>query len=177
MPSLSLGRPLYRAGQFFAALRPRVDAAARAEAAAALDEKLFALFDSMSPRDQRHCLDVYLALREDGCRDRDVLTAALLHDAGKGRLAGARIRLWHRVAYVVLATALPRRLETLATGDGAFDRVRAGLAVLHHHSERGAELAAAMGAPTAAVDLIRRHESRETGDDRLRLLQAADDGC
>ena len=169
MPSLSLSRPLYRAGQFFASLRPRVDAAERAEAAAVLGEKLFALFDSMTPRDQRHCLDVYLALREGGCRDRDVLLAALLHDAGKGRLAGARTRLWHRVAYVLLAAAQPGRLETLSAGGG--------LAVLHDHSQRGAELAVSMGASATVVELIRRHESRETGDDRLRLLQAADDAC
>src|SRR3990172_2077118 len=132
MPSLS--QPRYRARQFLGALRPCVRTVEREEAAAVLGEGLLRLFDSMSRRDQRHCLDVYRALRASGCGDREVLTAALLHAAGKGRLAGAEVRLWHRVAYVVLAAASPQLLERLA-GKG-------GLGTLHRHSERGAGLAA-----------------------------------
>ena len=158
----------YRVRQFFAALRPRVDGAERKEAAAVLGEGLLPLFDSMALRDQRHCLDVYLTLRSRDCGDRDVLTAALLHDVGKGHLAGRQVRLWHRVAYVVLTAAAPRLLARLAGG---------GLGTLHHHPERGAELAAAAGASQAVVELIRCHEARDAPDQRLRWLQAADDAC
>lgn len=163
MPSLS--RSLYRARQFFAALRPRLDGAEREEAAAVLGEGLLPLFESMARRDQRHCLDVYHALGKRGCRDREVLTAALLHDVGKGRLAGPQVRLWHRVAYVVLAAAAPL-LTRLAGG---------GLGTLHRHSQRGAELAAAAGASRTVVELIRRHEAADAAGDELRWLQAADD--
>ncbi len=167
MPSPSA--VLYRARQFFVALRPRVGQAEREEAAAVLGEALFRLFDSMSLPDQRHCLDVYRALCVGGCRDSDLLRAALLHDAGKGRLAGVELRLWHRVAYVVLAAVAPRLLERLAR-DG-------GLAVLHHHPERGALLAEALAAPETVVQLIRHHEGSHWPDVRLRWLQAADDCC
>ena len=167
MPSLS--RALYRARQLFAALHPRVEAAERVEATAILGDRLLALFDSMSLRDQRHCLDVYHTLCVRGCHDRAVLKAALLHDAGKGRLAGVQVRLWHRVGYVALAAAAPSPLERLAQ--------RGGLGVLRHHPERGALLAAAWGAPDAVVDLIRRHEGRQAPDERLRWLQLSDDSC
>lgn len=158
-------RPLYRTRQVLGALRPRISADERAEAAALLGERLLALFDSMAPRDQRHCLDVYLALRRQGCQDGDVLVAALLHDAGKG----ARVRLWQRVAYVLLEAASPRLLERV--GDGW------GLAALHRHAERGAELAAGAGAPPQVVELIRRHEERDAADEQLTVLRAADDSC
>ena len=139
--------------------------AERDEARALLGERLFALFDSMERRDQRHCLDVYRRLSESGCGDADLLAAALLHDAGKGRLVGSRVRLWHRAAYVLLEAASPGRLE-LAGG---------GLGVLHRHAEVGAELAAATGASPGVVDFIREHERRDGRDERLQQLRAADD--
>ena len=164
MPSPS--RALYRARQFFTALIQRVGEAEREEAAAILGEWLLPLFDSMSCRDQRHCLEVYRALCRGGCRDMEVLTAALLHDAGKGRLAGKQVRLWHRVCYVLLAAMAPGLLRRLAQGGG--------FGLLHRHPQRGAELAAALGATDVAVELIRRHEEEATGE-WLGLLQAADD--
>ncbi len=166
---LSASRPLYRARQFLGALRPQLVEAELDEAAAVLGPQLRLLFESMSPRDQRHCLDVYRVLRSHGCEDPEVLAAALLHDCGKGRMGGRRVRLWHRVAYVLLAAGAPGLLERAAS--------RGGLAVLHQHAERGAELAAALGAPAGVVELIREHEDRSHGDDRLRLLRAADDEC
>jgi len=163
-------RPLYRLRQFFGALKPRIEKAERFEAAELLGERLRPLFESMSERDQRHSVDVYRTLKEQGRRDPDLLTAALLHDAGKGRLAGVRVRLWHRVSYVLLETSAPWALGTLVNGRG-------GLAALHRHAERGALVAEALGAPATVVELIRRHEERDSPDERLRLLRAADDAC
>jgi hypothetical protein len=163
-------RPLYRTRQFFGSIRPRIDSDERAEAAELLGERLWPLFASMTERDQRHSLDVLRVLKERGCRDQDLLMAALLHDAGKGRLAGVRIRLWHRVAYVLIASMAPWSLRRLENGRG-------GLAALHQHAERGAVVAEALGAPPAVVDLVRRHEKRDSPDERLRLLRAADDAC
>ena len=163
-------RPLYRTRQFFGAISPRVENSERAVAANLLGERLLPLFESMSERDQRHSLDVLRILKQQGSRDDALLMAALLHDTGKGRLAGARVRLWHRVAYVLLSSAAPAALKRLANDRG-------GLAALHHHAERGAVVAETLGAPTAVVELIRLHEERDSCDHRLRLLRAADDAC
>ncbi len=164
-----LSRPGYRARQFFGALGARLGEDERRDAASLLGAGLMSLFESMSRRDQRHCFDVYRAVLARGCDDRDVLAAALLHDAGKGRLSGARVRLWHRVAYVVLTAGAPFMLRRLNGGRG-------GLAALHNHAARGAMLAEAMGATPAIADLIRRHED-EPRDARQAALRAADDSA
>jgi len=163
-------RPLYRTRQFFGAISPRIENSERAEAADLLGDRLWLLFESMSERDQRHSLDVLRLLKQRDSHDDELLMAALLHDAGKGRLAGVRVRLWHRVAYVLLSAAAPAALNRLANSRG-------GLGALHHHAERGAVVAEALGATAAVVELIRRHEERDPPDERLRLLRAADDAC
>jgi hypothetical protein len=163
-------RPLYRTRQFFGYFRPRVENDERAEAKHLLGERLWSLVESMSERDQRHSLDTFRLLREQGHEDPDLLSAALLHDVGKGRLAAARVRLWHRVAYVLLATVAPPLLRRLSDGRG-------GLADLHHHADRGAVVAEALGIGPIAVELIRRHHDDVPADERLDLLRAADDAC
>jgi hypothetical protein len=143
-----VSRPLYRTRQFFGALRPRLRREEIEEASAVLGPHLTQLFLTMSPRDQRHCVDVYRKLVAAGYDGHDLLTAALIHDAGKGFLAGPPVRLWHRVAYVLLSTAAPRLLRRLAGRVG-------GLAVLHHHEQTGAGLAAEYGASHTVVSLLR----------------------
>ena len=163
-------RPIYRTRQLIGALKPRVDSIERAEAEQLLGPKLSSLFESMSTRDQRHSLDVHRKLKHQGHTDRDLLIASLLHDSGKAALAGVKVRLWHRVAYVLLEAGAPWGLRRLATG-------RSGLAALSQHAERGALVAEALGAPVAVVELIRRHEDDGTVDERQRLLRLADDSC
>ncbi len=166
-----LSRGLYRSRQFAGALRARLDEAERDDARGVLGTGLMPLFESMGPRDQRHCFDVYRTLVAQGCGDADLLAAALLHDAGKGRMAGDDVRLWHRVAYVILSAGTPWLLRRLADGG------RGGLASLRRHPERGAVLAETLGAAADVVEMIRRHEERGEGDERLRLLRCADDSC
>lgn len=169
MATSLLRRPAHRIRQFFASLSPRLDGDQKAEVRRQLGERLLTLFESMSLRDQQHCYGVYHRLREQGCRDADLLTAALLHDAGKGRMAGDAVRLWHRVAYVVLSTASPPVLRWLTrTGRG-------GLATLRHHPEAGARLAESLGAAPRVVETILRHEDPVPADDPLNLLQSADE--
>ena len=161
-------RPLYRTRQFIGALKPQIRETELREARCLLGPRLTPLFDSMALRDRRHCLDVYAKLRGSGCDDEDTLTAALLHDSGKGRLSGVGIRLWHRVAYVLLDAAAPSLLNRLARG-------RDGMSVLRDHAELGAEFAASMGASPRVVKLIRDHEDRSQDGQRHVQLRTADD--
>ncbi|MCH8026155.1 MAG: HD domain-containing protein [Chloroflexi bacterium] len=159
-------RALYRSRQFFGAVRPRIDAELLTEAFRLLSEPERRLFETMTTRDQQHCLAVYARLR--GQANDDLLTAALLHDAGKGRIA-----LWHRVAYVLLEAASPALLRRLAKpGDGpgwrqALDRCR-------RHSELGAQLAEEAGSSGIAVALI-REDSGHAPTELVAALKAADE--
>jgi hypothetical protein len=157
-------RALYRSRQFFGSIRPRVDAALRDEAFALLGAGERRLFESMTPRDQQHCLAVYRLLREQGHDDRDLLAAALLHDAGKGCVA-----LWHRVAYVLLPRWLLQRIAI----EGETPGWRQALYRCLNHAELGARLAQEAGASDATIALI--GERLPATDERLRALHAADD--
>ena len=158
-------RPLYRSRQFFAALRPRVDASLRDEAFVLLAEPQRRLFASMMTRDQQHCLDVYRRLRAAGHDEADLLIAALLHDCGKGPVA-----LWHRVVFVLLQGAAPALLRRIALeSDGAGWR-----ATMHrclHHEALGAQLARAAGCSARTAALIRG----EAEDRALVALHNADE--
>jgi hypothetical protein len=161
----SIARARYRSRQFFSSLRPRVDAELREEALGLLREPERALFASMTARDQQHCLDVYRRLRDERHDDRDLLAAALLHDAGKGRVA-----LWHRVAFVLLDAGAPGVLDRIAArGDGA--GYREALYRCRHHGELGARLAEAAGCTEAVVALIRG----DTKNELTAALSRADD--
>jgi len=164
-----LSGPWYRAGQLARAVRPRISESERAAAGGLLGPRLAALFLSMSPADQRHCLDVYERLQAEGCRDNALLMAALLHDAGKAPDGRARVRLWHRVAFVLLHPLPPA--QRLAA------RFSAGLSLLERHADRGARLAESQGAPAEVVRLILAMDDRADTDDRVRLLRAVDDAC
>jgi len=163
-------RPVYRTRQLIGALSPKIDVCERSEAAELLGRGLSPLFESMSTRDQRHGLDVYRTLKDQGHTDPDLLIASLLHDSGKAALAGVKVRLWHRIAFVLLEAGAPWALRRLARG-------RSGLAALNQHAERGAVVAEALGAPVAVVELIRRHEDVGSLDKRQQLLRIADDSC
>lgn len=159
---------MYRTRQFVAALRPKVSDQECAEARAVLGPRLMRLFDSMSPRDRRHCFDVYRDLATAGVDDTDLLSAALLHDSGKGAMSGTPVRLWHRVAYVLLAAGWPALLKRLSSGRG-------GLSVLRRHAEIGGLLAQSMGASERLTRIIEEHESRHHSEAGQRMLRAADD--
>jgi hypothetical protein len=161
-------RPMYRTRQFLGALRPSVQTQEMAEVRAVLGPQLMTLFESMPRRDQRHCIDVFRAVRSSGCDEPDVLVAALLHDAGKGRFSGAKVRLWHRVAWVLLGAG-PSTLRR-----GTSNR-SPGLAALRDHVERGVVLAEAFGAPPEVLRLIREMEDAAPADGRAAMLRAADE--
>ena len=105
-----LPRSVYRSRQFFRSVGASINDEDRAEVARLLTEDQQRLFFSMTPRDQQHCLDVLHALPPEASNDHDLLAAALLHDVGKGR-----VRLWHRVVYVLVRAVSPRLLQRLAS--------------------------------------------------------------
>lgn len=167
----SLARALYRSRQFFRSVGASISDEERAEVAGRLSAEQQRLFYGMTARDQRHSLDVLHALQRDQHEDAELLTAALLHDVGKGP-----IRLWHRVAYVLVRALSPRLLDRLASDDGA--GWRQALASCSDHSRRGAALVEATGAPEGVVQLVRLHEEPDAhADPRVALLRAADESC
>lgn len=106
------------------------------------------LFDEMPAADRRHGLDVAQRLRRDGQSDPDLLVAALLHDCAKG----PRMRLWHRVAGVLLEAAAPLLLVRLASPrPGSW---RHGLFLYLHHAGLSADAALAAGCSERAVAFI-----------------------
>ncbi len=155
----------YRARQFVRAMMPRITEEERAAAVPYLPGGLRGLFDSLPAAERRHGLDVFAALRHAGHTDPDLLTAGLLHDAGKGQ-----VRVWHRVAFVALPAALLRRLASPAGARWrqAFDRML-------RHPELGARLVEQAGGSARTVGFIARQEEPPAGDATLAALRAADE--
>lgn len=126
------------------------------------------LWDGMPVADRRHGIDVAHRLLEAGHDDADLLAAALLHDAAKGH----RMRLWHRVAGVLLEAFAPGLLRRLAVPDPTSWRHPFFLYV--HHAELSAGLAVDAGCSERAAAFIRGAPAE--ADVRLwRALEAADD--
>jgi len=127
------------------------------------------VFAGMPVADRRHAIDVADRLRTTGHDSPDLLAAALLHDAAKGR----RMRLWHRVAGVLLERLAPGLLRWLAAADPASWRHPFWLYL--HHGPMSAELAARAGCTPATARLIRGVAGGEHEARLLRALTAADD--
>jgi hypothetical protein len=126
------------------------------------------LFATMPVADRRHALDVSGRLLASGHDDPDVLCAALLHDAAKGR----RMRLWHRVAGVLLQAVAPGLLQRLASADPRSWRHAFHLYL--HHADLSAQMAVSAGCGPRTAAFIRG--SAAGADARLqRALTEADD--
>lgn len=135
------------------------------------------LFKTMSTADQRHSLRVCQGLQARGCREEDMLAAALLHDVGK---AEGRVPFWTRPAIVLGKRLAPGILKRLVVYPGIGTYVpgtpciapgthekgmlphiptgwRRSLSNAWYHAEVGAELAANAGLAEQAVLYIRTH--------------------
>lgn len=132
------------------------------------------LFQAMPAYDRRHGLLVLHTLRQQGHTDPDLLAAALLHDVGKTAGEAGRLRLWHRVAVVLMRAAIPALLERLGRERSA--GWRQAFYVQQHHPALSAELARQAGCSARTVALIRAHEDppAETDDPLLAALRAVD---
>ena len=136
-------------------------AAEKAEVDARLSPAALALFETMSPADQRHALRVCQGLRARGCTDDLLLIAALLHDVGK---AGGRVPFWTRPVIVLGKRLAPCLLAKLVVPPRDFALVRRrlpcwrrSLSYAWYHADVGADLAAAAGLPEQVVLYIRTH--------------------
>jgi hypothetical protein len=159
---------VHRVSQFVAHVRARVDGDEVALAHRMLAGPAARLFDAMPVADRRHGLDVSARLLAAGHDDPDLLAAALLHDAAKGR----RMRLWHRVGGVLLEAFAPGVLRRLGSPDPASWRHPFHLYL--HHADLSADLVLAAGGSQRTAAFIR---GTAAGDDaRLqRALIEADD--
>ena len=159
---------MHRVSQFVSHILARVEPEETAFARRILAESTVWLFDAMPVADRRHALDVAERLLARGHDDRDLLTAALLHDAAKGH----RMRLWHRVAGVLLGALAPGLLRRLADPDP--ESWRHPFHLFLHHAAISADLAERGGAPSRAVAFIRGTPG--SADAHLsRALTEADD--
>lgn len=160
---------MHRVLQFIGHLMARVDPGEIEVARRLLPDSAWPLFTEMPTADRRHALDVVASLAAAGERDPDLLAAALLHDAAKGH----RMRLWHRVAGVLLQTLIPRALARLASPDEGSWRYPFHLYL--HHAALSADAALAAGCSPRAAAFIRG--SAEPADTALAAaLHRADEG-
>ena len=144
----------------------RVSERERAGLAAWLDQPQLTLFESMHRADQRHGLDVAMALRADGRDDPELLHAALFHDCSKG----PQTRLPHRVAWSLGERYGEGVLSVFAPLPGfgaAFERLR-------HHAHESARLALEAGASERTAELI-RHQAEPVDAVAGLALKVADE--
>ncbi len=140
---------MHRVEQFFGHVRASVTPVETATARGLLPDSAWPLFAVMPVADRRHALDVVGRLIAAGHDDPDLLVAALLHDAAKGH----RMRLWHRVAGVLLEAKAPSQLERLASPDPRSWRYPFHLYL--HHADLSADAAGAAGCSARSVAFIR----------------------
>jgi hypothetical protein len=166
---------VYRVRQFTLALGAHANRQRTEDLAQYLDRRQLDLFDSMSSMDQHHCSAVFRTLQAAGHSDPSLLSAALLHDAGKTL---GPVRIWHRVLAVLAKALVPRMWESMEGKPGTLSYP---LHVHRHHATLGSELAAQAGCGKDTVWLIANHEDPEPqnrAEDRmgglLAALQAAD---
>ena len=159
---------MHRVGQFVSHLTARVTPDDEAAAHRVLPATAWPLFDGMPVADRRHGLDVAQRLLAQGIDDRELLAAALLHDAAKGH----RLRLWHRVGGVLMARLAPGSLARLASPDPG-SRGNAWWVFLHH-AQLSADAARSAGLSERVAAFIAG--SAPAGDERLAMaLHAADE--
>jgi len=166
--TLFASRALYRSRQVLHALRPRVDEDGLQYVRGFLPEPLSRLFFAMERRDQRHALEVTGRLRAMAVQDRDLLTAALLHDCGKGA-----VPVWLRIAYVLAPTLVPA-LVRRAGVQGAMAGWRGAAQRLANHVTLGERLASDAGASEVTLRLIAGRPA-QAEERLLALLMQADD--
>ena len=118
-----------------------------------LNDAQMALFLRLQPSEQAHALRVLQTLQKKGERHPDLLTAALLHDAGKSQMP---LRVWERVLIVLGKRLMPQKAHTW--GDAKPVGWKRAFVVARQHPTWGATLAAQAGTTELAIRLIQNHQ-------------------
>jgi len=181
--------PFYRLGQFFQALTARQLAPSELEEIdSILTPTQQTLFRRMCTNDQRHSLQVLQTLIKMGEMNRDLLTAALLHDVGKSPYP---LRLWERPVVVLIRRFRPATAVRWGDPMGKEPRGwKRPFIIYEQHPDWGAEMANAAGCSPLTTWLIRWHQgwserggkqefsnfsdTNSSAPDLLRALQRAD---
>ncbi len=162
----------YRVWQFGRLLTGRVSAEALAEVRGWLTPPLFELFCHMAPAEQYHAYCVRQTLMTQGHTDRDLLTAALLHDVGKGKMP---LAVWEKVMIVLGLKFIPRLAEKWGRAVTVQPSWLARpFAVAVQHPAWGADMVEAAGGSASVASLIRHHQNKSQELAWLPELQAAD---
>ena len=140
---------MHRVAQLIGHLTARVDPGEEAQAHRLLPDAAWPLFEAMPTADRRHALDVTRHLLVAGEDDPELLAAAMLHDAAKGR----RMRLWHRVSGVLLQAVAPGAMVRLASRDERSWRYAFHLYL--EHSALSADAALRVGCSPRTAAFIR----------------------
>ena len=141
------------------------------EIADRLPPAAYRLFLTMTEADRRHSLRVYQGLLERGCREEDLLRAALLHDVGK---AAGRVPFWTRPVIVLGKSLAPTLLRRLARyPESSLPPWRRALGYAWWHAEVGARLAQEAGLSERAVLYIRTHHQPTGPAAALHLVDEA----
>jgi len=166
----------YRVRQFAQAVTARNRPVDRALLSKYLSSAEVELFLRQSAALQQHGLRVLRVLEPRWGDDSVLMKAALLHDVGK---TGGRIRLWHRIANVLLDAVSHRLRERVAAGEAGSWRYPFYVQIMH--PALGAEMIRQLGSSSSLVKLVADHhtpvaETARQGLDRVRLaeLQRAD---
>ena len=176
---MNAARFLYRTRQFWQALKSPPALEDFELIQSILTPPQLGLFRQMQAREQAHSLRVLRALLEQGEAQGDLFVAALLHDVGKSRF---RLKLWERIAIVLVKAVCPGCAERWGTGHPA--GWRRAFVVSARHPDWGAQMAVDAGASPLTAALIRRHQEvwpgaaggSESLEDRLlSTLVAVDD--
>jgi hypothetical protein len=171
---MNAARLIYRTWQFWHTLRSSVPAEELALASTVLSPSQLALFQQMQVSEQAHSLRVFSSLVQQGEEDLDLLTAALLHDAGKTRVP---LRAWERALIVLMGAICPgcvRRWGATVPGKPPIQAGwRRAFIVAVQHPEWGAELVAGCGASPRTVNLIRRHQEKLAADDAGGVVESS----
>lgn len=173
---MTRSRAFYRIRQLWQTLFAKPSPELLQQTQRLLPPALFELFCAMPLSEQAHALEVYQRLCRNGSTDKELLTAALLHDVGKKRHP---LRIWERVLVVLVQHFAPDTAKSW--GAGEMYGLKRSLVVAAKHPAWGADMAAEYGASARVAELIRRHHEeihqveKSATEQLLALLQAADD--
>lgn len=157
--------------QFRQALFPHIETSELQWLQETLPPPAYALFLKQARAEQRHALDVAQSIAQSHHNIspslfNSLIQAALLHDCGKSQV---RIRLWHRVASVLLQKLSPALCHKIEQGDSIF---ALPLRITSQHPKWGKLLARQAGLNEQVCTLIGEHHTPST--ELGKLLQQAD---